>query len=90
MSASKQDDFVTLQVCNDHIAAEVLANFLRAQGLPALIRNLGIVPGLEQGTEVLVPAEFLRRARELLSSQRPSDAELESLATASPAEPKGT
>jgi hypothetical protein len=59
----------------------VLANFLRAESLPVLVRNLSPVPGLEQGTEVLVPVSLLHRANWLLAQQLPSEAELTYLAT---------
>jgi hypothetical protein len=76
-----EDDLVSLQVCADHIAAEVLANRLRTESIPATVRNLGPVPGLEQGSVVLVPAALQQRARWLLSHELPTDAELNYLAT---------
>jgi hypothetical protein len=77
----RTDDFVVLQVCPDHIAANIMVNFLRAEAVLAVARNLSAVPGLEQGTEVLVPAALLGRARLLLAQQAPSEAELAELAT---------
>ena len=38
-----EDDLVSLQVCADHIAAEVLANRLRTESIPATVRNLSPV-----------------------------------------------
>ncbi len=75
------DDFTVLQVCPDHIAADIMVNFLRAESVPAIARNLSAVPGLEQGTEVLVPTALLGRARWLLAQPQPSEAELADLAT---------
>lgn len=75
------DDLTVLQVCPDHIAAAILVNFLRAESVPAVARNLSAVPGLEQGTEVLVPEALLNRARRLIAQQPSSDAELTDLAT---------
>jgi hypothetical protein len=77
----KEADLSVLQVCPDHIAANIMVNFLRAESVPAVARNLSAVPGLEQGTEVLVPSALLGRARLLLASQAPSEAELTDLAT---------
>jgi hypothetical protein len=77
----RADDLSVLQVCPDHIAANIMVNFLRAESVPAVARNLSAVPGLEQGTEVLVPAALLGRARLLLAQQAPSEAELAELAT---------
>jgi hypothetical protein len=80
--------FVVLQVCTDYIAADVLVGLLRSESIPAVAHNLGPVPGLEQGTEVLVPRECLWRAQRLLAQQQPSEAELTELAlgTGSPEE----
>ena len=69
------------QVCADHLAAEVLANLLRAESVPAVVRNLADLPGLEQGAEVLVPAQLLHRAKWIIAQPNPSDAELTYLAT---------
>lgn len=77
------DELVVLQVCADHLAAEVLANFLRAHGVPALVRNLSPLPGLEQGAEVWVPGTLLHRARWLNAIPSPTDAELDALAIGS-------
>jgi hypothetical protein len=76
-----QDDLVSLQVCSDHIAAEVLATRLRTESIPVTVKNLAPVPGLEQGSIVLVPAALEQRARWLLSHELPTDAELNYLAT---------
>jgi hypothetical protein len=83
------DDFTVLQVCPDHVAANIMVNFLRAEGVPAVARNLSAVPGLEQGTEVLVPSALLPRARRLLAQQPHSEAELTDLATSAPPEADG-
>jgi len=78
----RADDLSVLQVCPDHIAANIMVNFLRAESVPAVARNLSAVPGLEQGTQVLVPSGLLGRARLLLAQQASSEAELTALATA--------
>jgi hypothetical protein len=33
-----ENDFVTVQVCPDHVAADVLANFLQSEGVPPVVR----------------------------------------------------
>jgi hypothetical protein len=83
-----EGDFSVLQTCADHVAADIVANFLRAESVPAVVRNRAPVPGLEQGTDVLVPTALLSRARWLLAQQPPTDAELSYLATQAP--PEGT
>lgn len=85
MHSDRDDEaLVVLQVCTDHLAAEVLANFLRAHGVAALVRNLSPLPGLEQGAQVWVPAGLLHRARWLNAVPSPTDAELDALATGNP------
>jgi hypothetical protein len=80
------DGVTVLDVCPDHLAACIMVNFLRAEGVLAVARNLSAVPGLEQGTEVLVPTALLHRARWLLAQQQTSEAELTCLATGTPPE----
>ena len=83
MRIDPDEEYVVLQVCADHLAAEVLANFLRANQVPALVRNLSPLPGLEQGAEVQVPASLVHRARWLNAVPSPTDAELDALAIGS-------
>jgi hypothetical protein len=78
---------VVLQVCTDYIAADVLIGYLKSESIPAVAHNLASVPGLEQGTEVLVPKAYLPRARWLLEQQQPSDSELAELALATAPQP---
>ena len=78
---------VVLQVCTDYIAADVLIGYLKSESIPAVAHNLAPVPGLEQGTEVLVPKAYLPRARWLLEQQQPSDSELAELALAMAPQP---
>jgi len=73
--------FIPVQVCTDQLSAEVLANGLRLESVPTIVRSFGGVPGLEQGIEVLVPAALLHRARWIIARPAPSDAELAFLAT---------
>jgi hypothetical protein len=82
MPIDRQDErFVALQVCPDHVAAEVLANFLKSHGVPCVVRDFSALPGLEQGAEVRVPARCLHQARWLDALGRPTDAELDAMAT---------
>lgn len=76
----RDDRLVVLQVCPDSIAATVLVGYLRSESIPAVAHNLASFPGLEQGTEVLVPRAHVARARVLLDRQQPSDSELAELA----------
>jgi hypothetical protein len=76
----RDDRMVVLRVCPDSIAADVLIGFLKTESIPALARSLAIFPGLEQGTEVLVPKAYLSRAQQALEQQQPTDAELTELA----------
>jgi hypothetical protein len=82
MSIDRADEeWVALQVCPDHLAAAVLANFLKAHGVPCLVRNLSALPGLEKGAEVRVPARSLHRARWLNTLGSPTDTELDAMAS---------
>lgn len=83
----RHDRLVVLQVCPDYIAADVLVGYLKSESIPAVAHNLAPVPGLEQGTEVLVPKAYLSRAQWLLEQQQPSEAELTELAMGTAAEP---
>jgi hypothetical protein len=87
-SRGDDEELVVLQVCADYVAAEVLANFLRVHGVPAVVRNFSPLPGLAQGAEVRVPASLLRRARWLHAVPSPTDAELEALAIGKIPEPE--
>jgi hypothetical protein len=83
----RDDRLVVLRVCTDYIAADVLIGFLKSESIPAVAHNLASFPGLEQGTEVLVPKAYLARAQSLLEQQQPSEAELTELAMGTLPEP---
>lgn len=83
----RDDRMVVIRVCTDYIAADVLVGFLKSESIPAVAHNLAPVPGLEQGTEVLVPKAHLPRAQWLLEQQQPSDSELAELALQTPSGP---
>jgi len=78
---------VLVRLCPDYIAADVLVGLLRSESIPAVAHNLAPVPGLEQGTEVLVPRAYLPRAQWLLEQQQPSESELAELALQTSPEP---
>jgi hypothetical protein len=83
----RDERLALLKLCTDYIAADVLVGFLKSESIPAVAHNLAPVPGLEQGTEVLVPKAYLPRAQWLLEQQQPSDNELAELALQTPPEP---
>ena len=83
----RDDSMIVLQVCPDYIAADVLVGFLKSESIPAVAHNLAAVPGLEPGTEVLVPKAYLARAQWLLEQQQLSDAELTELALEAGSDP---
>jgi hypothetical protein len=83
----RHDNLIVLRVCADYIAADVLVGFLKSGAIPAVAHNLAPVPGLEQGTEVLVPRAYVARAQWLLEQQQPSDSELAELALQTPSDP---
>jgi hypothetical protein len=83
----RDERMVVLRVCPDYIAADVLVGFLKSESIPAVAHNLAAVPGLEPGTEGLVPKAYLSRAQWLLEQQQPTDAELTELAMGAGSDP---
>ncbi len=75
------DDWQPLETFSTHLAAEIAAAVLRADSMAVRIESFGVVPGLEQGSQLMVPAPLLHRARWLLAQAKVSDAELDYLAT---------
>ncbi|WP_029919887.1 hypothetical protein [Nevskia soli] len=76
-----------LETFSTHLAAEIAAGVLRADSVPVRVESFGIVPGLEQGSQLMVPVALMHRARWLLAQARVSDAELDALAMGTPPEP---
>lgn len=74
-------DLIAVRTCTDRLAAEVIANALIAESVPAIVRTFGGIPGLEQGADVLVPAALVHRAKWLIGQPAPTDEELTFLAT---------
>ncbi len=77
------DDWQALETFPNHLAAEIAAGVLRADSVPVRVESFGIVPGLEQGSQLMVPVALMHRARWLLAQARVSDAELDDLAMGS-------
>lgn len=88
-STPEQQDWVLLEACPDPLSAQVLAGMLQADGVPAQVRGLEPIPGLEQNAEVHVPRPWLARAREALQAQRPTEQELTELALRTPRQDRG-
>lgn len=70
-----------IQTFADEITAEAFAGSLRAQGVPAEVVVQSHVPGLVNDVKVRVPTSLVHRARFLLNSPKPTDAELTFAAT---------
>ena len=81
------DDWQPLETFSTYLAAEIAAGVLRADSVPVRVESFGIVPGLEQGSQLMVPVALMHRARWLLAQARVSDAELDALAMGTPPEP---
>lgn len=75
------ENWALLATCGNHLEARVMAGLLESESVQVMVRNEGAVPGLESGTQVLVPAALLHRARWLLAQALPTEAELTELAT---------
>ena len=81
------DDWQALETFPNHLAAEIAAGVLRADSMPVRIESFGVVPGLEQGSQLMVPVALMQRAHWLLEHARVSDAELDDLAMGTSPEP---
>src|SRR5262245_27510708 len=77
------DDWEILQTYGTVSAAEVDAGYLRAQGVAAMVRPVGDLPGTENGAQLMVDSELTHRAQWLLKLEPVSETELEYLATGS-------
>jgi hypothetical protein len=87
MATVVQDEWQALETFPNHLGAEIVAGILRAQSVPVRIESFGVVPGLEQGSRLMVPAPLILRARWLLAQAKVSDAELDYMATGKLTEP---
>ena len=70
-----------LDTCPDHIAAEMLQERLKLNGIPSQLRSATPLLGALQPAQVLVPTALLHRARWLLQESAADAAELDWLAT---------
>lgn len=79
----QKSDWVTVVSLDDTLSAQVIIDRLAGEGLRTQLRADTALLGAARRCEVLVPAESAARARQLLSEQEFTDAELTSLATGS-------
>jgi hypothetical protein len=75
------DAWAEVVTYSDRASAEALIGLLAQSGIVARISSDEAVPGLGLFFSVVVPAEFLHRARWLLSETQVSEPELTYLAT---------
>jgi hypothetical protein len=68
--------------------AALLGDLLERNGIPVYLRHLRDLPGLEAGTLVAVPEEWLARAQSLLGEVSFTEAELAALALDPGGEPE--
>ena len=71
-------DLVVLEVVGSEPEAEVIVSLLRTEGIPAIAQKTNYAVGLADGAlsaagprEILVHAENLAKAREVLADQPP-------------------
>jgi hypothetical protein len=94
-SGPEQDDIVNkatwvgVDAYPDRFSAEAIVGLLAGEGVPAYIASDEPIPGLARNFSVLVPPEFLQRARGILKQAPVSDNELTYLATGELPGPKG-
>ena len=65
---------------SDAASAEILAGLLRSEGVPVEIAGDEPIPGLAGGFRVLVPDDWMYRARSVVSNAAFTDEELASFA----------
>jgi hypothetical protein len=65
----------------DRISAQALFGLLESEHLPCYFASNGAVPGLGTEFAILVPTEFLARARRIQEQSQVSEEELVFLAT---------
>jgi hypothetical protein len=73
----------------DRISAQALVGLMESEKLPCYLASNAAVPGLGTEFAVLVPSEFLRKARRTIDQARVSEQELTYLALGeTPGEPE--
>jgi hypothetical protein len=75
------DTWETIKSFDEEVSAQAFAGHLRAEDVPAEVVVQSDLPGLIVGVDVLVPTDFADRARIVLNSLQPTDAELVFAAT---------
>lgn len=70
-----------VETFSDEISAQSLQQCLELDGIPSVLRSDSSLLGIARTCLVLVPEEFLQRARWLLGAGALSDEELDFLAT---------
>ena len=70
----------------DHTSAAVVAGLLESENIPSRTVPNAVIPGLNSPCQILVPLDWLARARRLLSDGPVSEAELALLAAADASE----
>ena len=73
--------WVTAAECADSALAQMIAGQLAAAGIPVRFETPVVMPGLEPGAAVLVPAALGHRARWVLAQGQVSESDLIDLAT---------
>lgn len=68
-------------ILNDTLSGQVVIDRLRGEGIDVQLRTDTALLGAARRCDVLVPADAARRARQLLSQEQFTCAELTSLAT---------
>ena len=75
------DTWEEIKSFDDSLSAEALAAELRVEGVPAQVINHTHLAGLDDCVSVEVPTRLAHRARFVMKSLKPSEAELSFAAT---------
>jgi hypothetical protein len=78
---TKPEDWQQFAVFEDEASAEALAGRLRVDGVPAQVAGRSLVPGLNEGFQVMVPTRLAHRAKRVAALAELTDEELRYLAT---------
>jgi hypothetical protein len=71
----------TFATYTDLASAQAIAGRLELEGVPIQLETAAAMSGIEEGFKLLVPADFLHRARWVLAQSEMSTEELTFLAT---------
>ena len=75
------NDLTQIATFEDEASAEVLAGFLRNEGVPTEVRSVSPLPGIVDEVQVYVATSLAHRARWLMNSSKVTDEELRFAAT---------